>query len=262
MGYSKITGIHDLRWSATKAVLSILRAVNEVSQKTEREEGTCDNEGCGGNLHSSCPNVYTMRRVRCRFNGSSVHSQQCTTYLVNGSRRRESVNLFAVQQPFMSGALELEDGFIEGIGASSEGERKVSCSEEFKVILQGCVIELIARLTDMYMELGAVVTRDSNLQLITVCQIAQELMHLFPHRTGNFSFGLFQWLRERQPNSCLGGDPTNTQGVVYSIWIIRSPLCYHYNAIPVACMQYYRHFHQQSTNDASLVYRDAIISLW
>ncbi len=207
LGCSKITGISDLRWSAAKAVLSLLRAVNDTSHKVGND--TSDNEGCGGNLHSGCPSVHIMRRAKRRFGASSAHSQYATTSLVNRSQR-ESVNLFAVQQPFAS---TLEWGTtvkeIEG-AATCVGEMK-SCGE-FKISLIGCVVELIAKLTAMYMEVGAVATRDSNLQLVTVCQIAQELMYISPDRIGDFSFGLFRWMNERQPNSRMANLP-NAQGV-------------------------------------------------
>ncbi len=215
LGCSKITGALDFRWSAAKAVLLLLRAVNEEgSQKVEEEDMMSDNEGCGGNLHAGCPSVHVMRRAKHRhFGASSVHSQHSTTFLVKKNQsRRESVNLFAVQQPFMS-TLEW-GGAVEGIeGAAILGGEKMPCGK-LKVSLQGCVIDLIARLTDTYMELGAVATRDSNLQLITACQIAQELIHILPDRTNDFSFGLFQWIRERQqPNSRLGDLP-KPQGIL------------------------------------------------
>ncbi len=193
-------------------MLSLLHAVNDISQKVEGDD-TSDNEGCGRNLHAGCPSVHVMRRAKRHFGASLVHSQYTTTSLVNRSRR-ESVNLFAVQQPFTS---TLEWGTtVEGIeGVAVRGEMK-SCGE-FKISLHGCVIDLIAKLTAMYMELGAVATRDSNLQLVTVCQIAQELIYVLPDRTGDFSFGLFQWLCERQPNARMGDLP-NAQGVCATVF--------------------------------------------
>ncbi len=208
MGCSKITGALNLRWSAAKSVLLLLCAVNEGSSPKVEEDMMSDNEGCGGNFHAGCPSLHVMRAKRLHHFGTyPVHSQHSsTTFLAANQSRRESVNLFAAQQPFMS---ILEWGGGEKV---SRGKLKVSLQE-------GCVIDLIARLTDMYMELGSVATRDTNLHLITACQIAQELIHISPDRSGDFSFGLFQWVHERQqPNSRRLDDLTKLQGILLQFW--------------------------------------------